>query len=125
MNERDEVASSDAAVIDAIKPVRADLRQWRRREVVWRGFAAVALFLLLLNACEGARSRGRIVDCTTAGPRTPTADDPTTGHRCYDEGVRRTAEAVGRIVDGDGDGVPDMDELRRDLGLPPNHPPQR
>lgn len=119
---KDEVEAADAAVIDALGPVRADLLRWRRREVIWRIFAAVAFCLLLVNACEGARSRGRIVDCTTAGPRTPTREDPSTGHRCYDEGARRTAEAVGKIVDADRNGVPDIEELRRDLGLQPAKP---
>jgi hypothetical protein len=58
-----------------------------------------------------------LLECTTPGPNPP----PNTGHKCFDDGQRRTGEAVAAIVDTNGNGVPDLQELARALGvtLPP------
>lgn len=78
--------------------------------------AVYALFLASLRGLEGdaATERRILIECTTPGPKPP----PVTGHDCYDAGVRRTAEAVGQIVDADANGKPDIVELREQLGLP-------
>lgn len=78
----------------------------------WKIRWAVVLCVVLAAAVIGmgvtwtvqqARSaqstRDYLVDCTTPGPKTPTPEDPTTGHACYDQGNRRTGEAVQMLAD--------------------------
>jgi hypothetical protein len=50
-------------------------------------------------------------ECTTPGPRTPTAEDPSTGHKCFDDGQARTSEAIAQIVDANGNGKLDSQEI--------------
>lgn len=38
-----------------------------------------------------------LAECTTPGPKTPTAEDPTTGHPCFDRGLVAQAAAVGDL----------------------------
>lgn len=39
-----------------------------------------------------------LVECTTPGQHEPTADDPTSGHPCYDQSTERTADAVKELA---------------------------
>ena len=81
----------------------------------------------LNDVAEDNRRNGDIlVDCTTPGPRVPTVDDPRTGHDCYDRGTTRSAEAIGRVIDADSDGVLDaiataeaLARIERALGTRP------
>ncbi len=50
-------------------------------------------------------------DCNTPGPRTPTEDDPSTGHECFDENRARTAAAIKTVVDADDNGLVDHAEI--------------
>lgn len=53
----------------------------------------------------------RLEECTTPGPRTPTADDPRTGNKCFDDGQKRTEEAILAIIDADHNGKIDSVEI--------------
>lgn len=71
---------------------------------------SVATYVLVLNHRNGEY----IIECTTAGPDPP----PSTGHPCFDDGQKRTAEAVSQIVDVNGNGIPDVIELAESVGHP-------
>lgn len=75
-------------------------------------------------ARQNRRNGEILVDCTTPGPRKPTAEDPSTGHECYDRGTTRSAEAIGQVIDADRDGVVDaiataeaLERIERALGI--------
>lgn len=62
----------------------------------------------LVEIAEQNRRNGEIlVDCTTPGTLVPTREDPRTGHDCYDRGTARSAQAIGQVIDADGDGQVD------------------
>lgn len=66
-------------------------------------FGAILLTIAAANRATLNRvdlTQDYLVECTTPGPRTPTAEDPSTGHPCFDDGQRRTAEVVERIIEG-------------------------
>lgn len=83
------------------------------------GAAAIGLGVgwLVRFAHNAQQTREYLVECTTPGPRPPTRDDPRTGHACYDEGQARTGQAVVKIIDTNGNGKADVQELADALGV--------
>lgn len=84
--------------------------------VILAGAIPLAIYLLVrVNyLAEVNKMNGEyVVECTTPGPEPP----PVTGHRCFDDAQRRTAEAIAQIVDANGNGRPDLGELADALGL--------
>lgn len=92
------------------KEVRKE-QMWRRMIIPVIIFLFLAFGALAIQVSSNFRLIDEIRDCTTAGPRTPTKDNPRTGHECYDRGQEQTGRAVGQIVDADGDGTPDSVEI--------------
>lgn len=94
---------------------------YRRMFLVVAVAVSILVFLAIVN---NSLLRGidqvqtDIRECTTQGPRTPTPADPGTGHDCYDEGSKRTGAAILQIVDTNGNGIADIDELARLQGTP-------
>lgn len=118
-----DMAASGAAVEKLTREsVIQDNRRFRRRN-------AVLVILLVANMLLTAGLLGREIlvvgpqrnlieniavqleECTTPGPREPTADDPGTGHECYDDGRSSQAAAIAQIVDADGNGQIDTQEI--------------
>lgn len=114
----------------------------RQKPMILASAVAVALFALLgslvvtsyvdnrartdrqlLDITTANRANGDLlVDCVTPGPRTPTPDDPTTGHPCWDRlrDPRPMDDLAARITDnGNCDrrrlaaGLPAVPDLRR------------
>lgn len=96
-----EGPSAPAPVIEERLRVRA-----RRFYLLAVVLGAVALLVslgtaigLTFVALDNYRQGQILVECTTPGPTTPTADDPDTGNECYNRSRRQTGEAVVVIVD--------------------------
>lgn len=99
--ERQEAPSAPPAVIEERLRVRA-----RRANVIAVTLGAAALVVSLAAvagigyvAVQNNRNGRTLVECTTPGPTVPTAEEPATGHECYDRGRAQTGEAVVVIVD--------------------------
>ncbi len=76
-------------------------------------FASTVIVVLFQNRDlnkEVADTSRLLVECTTPGPD-PVNAEGNTGHKCYDDGQRRTAKAISLIVDADGDGDLDSVEI--------------
>lgn len=64
----------------------------------------VSLALLFVLRFQGAKTLREVKgntsylqECTTPGTKTPTPEDPSTGHPCYDRGSSRTGEAINQL----------------------------
>lgn len=103
-----ELAERLGDATEQLRLARVELheeRRWRRWLLalfavvfVFMGVVLLAPDWGLVSVANNNRDNGEIlVECTTPGPRKPTADDPSTGHECYDRGQARTGEALGSI----------------------------
>lgn len=106
--------------LDAVKEDQA-----KRSRRIRLAFVAVAVVIGLVMLAgvgisaivqDNRKTNRLLVECTTPGPRTPTAADPTTGHACYDEGQRRTGEAVAAILVGINSQI---EHALERVGIPP------
>lgn len=86
----------------------------RRRKLGLVGLVVAAIIGLVVlvisvipDVSEAERTRQLIVECVTPGPK----------HTCYIEGQKRTGAAVAAIVDTNGNGVPDVQDLANALGV--------
>lgn len=127
MSELVEISRDISATSKAVEKVTrdsviADNKRFRRRNAVLVFLTCVLIsgmgYLIYRDIYVSAPQREKITaiaekleECTTPGPRTPTADDPTTGHKCFDDGQARTGEAITKIVDADGNGKLDTQEI--------------
>jgi hypothetical protein len=100
----------------------SDNKKFRRRNAVLVFLTSVVIVLLSVVLIREIYVVGpqrndiesiaiNLEECTTPGPRTPTADDPSTGHKCFDDGQARTGAAIAAIVDADGNGKVDTQEI--------------
>lgn len=100
----------------------ADNKKFRRRNTVLVTLVSLLCLvtggLLWRDIFVNAPQRDALVhvtqkleECTTPGPREPTPDDPTTGHKCFDDSQERTSQAVADIVDANGNGKLDSQEI--------------
>lgn len=118
-----EIAANTTAVEKLTREsLIADNKKFRRRNAVLVFLTSVLIvavgYLVYRDVFINAPQRDNLVEisetlqeCTTPGPRTPTADDPSTGHKCFDDGQARTGEAIAAIVDADGNGQVDAQEI--------------
>jgi hypothetical protein len=123
INVSKDIAANSAAVEQLTREsLITDNVRFRRRNAVLVFLSAVLLvglsFLLYRDVYVSGPQRDkveavadRLEECTTPGPRTPTAEDPTTGNDCFDEGQARTAVAISQIVDADQNGKVDSQEI--------------
>lgn len=92
---------------DKVAKLESDQAEQRRRDrnrllaaagalIVFLGILFVCVGLLLSMASTNRATGDYLRECTTPGPRSPTAEDPSTGHPCYD----RQQEQQGRVVAG-------------------------
>jgi hypothetical protein len=118
-----QIAAESTAVSTLTREaVIADNKKFRRRNTV---LLTLISLLLIFELVEGVREffvvgpqrddieeiAKTLEECTTPGPHAATEDDPTTGHECFDEGQERTASAVADIVDANGNGELDSQEI--------------
>lgn len=118
-----EIAAESAAVAQLTRDaIIADNKKFRRRNGVLVFLVcllcAVTAGLLWRDVFVNAPQREALVEvtqkleeCTTPGDHEPTVEDPTTGHKCYDDGQARTAAAVTQIVDANNNGEIDSQEI--------------
>lgn len=124
MAERAEEVADRSAAIETItrESIIADNKKFRRRNAV---LVILLSAQLVLSSIMVAREvfvvspqrdeieaiAQTLEECTTPGPRTPTAEDPTTGHDCYDRGQQSQAKAIAEIVDANHNGEIDSQEV--------------
>ncbi len=67
--------------------------------------------LAVYNSSINVKNGEYLVECTTPGDRVPTKEDPSTGHKCYDDGGKRGQAFVVAIKDANGNGLIDTNEI--------------
>jgi hypothetical protein len=119
---REIAANSKAVETLTRESLISDNKKFRRRNAVLVFLTSVVIVLLSVVLIREIYVVGpqrndiesiaiNLEECTTPGPRTPTADDPSTGHKCFDDGQARTGAAIAAIVDADGNGKVDTQEI--------------
>lgn len=118
-----QIAASTTAVEKLTREsLIADNKKFRRRNSVLVFLLSVNLILMSVMVSREVLIVGpqrddieeialTLEECTTPGPREPTPDDPTTGHDCFDRGRTDQAVAIAQIVDADGNGKIDTQEI--------------
>lgn len=118
-----EIAANSKAVEKLTREsLIADNKRFRRRNAVLVSLLSAVLILVGIMVYRDVFIVGpqrndieaiavTLEECTTPGPKTPTAEDPTTGHECFDEGRENQAKAIAQIVDADGNGHIDSQEI--------------
>ena len=116
----DAESSQFAALLEALQTLTraVDRKTERFRRLLYAVLVVLLLSLVVQltnrQILDKERESQRIIfDCTTAGSLPP----PNTGHKCFDDNQKRTGKAVAAIVDTNGNGVPDMQELAHALGV--------
>lgn len=127
MRELIETSKEIAANTQAVETLTrealiADNKKFRRRNavlvfllsIVMAGLSYMIYRDVFINEPqrdEIAAVASKLEECTTPGPHIPTADDPTTGHACFDDAQVRTAAAISQIIDSDQNGKKDTQEI--------------
>lgn len=118
-----DIAASTQAVEQLTRDsLIADNKRFRRRNAVLVLLLSAVLLLVGIMVYRDVFIVGpqrdeieeialTLEECTTPGPHTPTAEDPSTGHECYDRSQAGQAKAIAQIVDADGNGKIDSQEI--------------
>lgn len=101
-----------AASTDAFNRSTLINTRWRKVNASFLIIVFITLIgfgLILINGQSQIKQGNLYVkECTTPGTRIPTSDDPSTGHRCYDDGNKRAAQYFQELVDSQNKQLTDL-----------------